>query len=184
MSTMLKKIYYSIVLFGCGIKTPFTNTTGFRLDLVEKIQYLLKLIFTFMPIAYLLNVFHAWFPDNEVFFTVLVWTIFANLLVGAKVHWDSHTFKLKTLLWKNIEIGIIILLVYPILAGINKLTGDNIAGNVFQWAIQIGTILYPGSKVIKNVHIWSDGKYPPAFIMERLYKFEKDGDVAELINKK
>ena len=109
---MLKKIYYSLILFGCGIKTPefieTTTHTGFRLDLVDKTQYLLKLIFTFMPIAYLLNVFHAWFPDNEVFFRVLVWTIFANLIVGGKVHWDSGTFNLKTLLWKNIEIGIII----------------------------------------------------------------------------
>lgn len=120
---------------------------------------------------------------HKVFFQVLVWTIIANIVAGAKVHWDNHTFKLKTLLWKNIEMCIIILFTYPILEGINRITGDNLAGDVFQWAIQIGTILYPGSKAIKNLHIWSNGKYPPAFIMEKIYKFEKDGDVKDLLNK-
>lgn len=186
---MLKKIYFSIILFGCGTKIPeplkFINIpqSSFQIELSEKLQYLAKLILTFMPLAYLLNIFHAWFPNNQVFFQVLVWTLIANVIVGAKVHWGSSTFSIKTLLLKNIEMCIIILIMYPILEGINQITGDNIAGNAFQWTIQIGTILYPGSKVIKNIHIWSNGKYPPKFIMEKIYKFEKDGDVKDLLNK-
>lgn len=187
---MLKKIYFSIILFGCGTRLPaqlkFLNLpkSDFELDHVEKFQYLLKLILTFTPVAYVLNIFNAWFPDNKVFFQVLVWTIIANVFVGARVHWKNKSFKIKTLLLKNIEMCAIIIATYPILEGINMLTGDNVASDVFQWAIQIGTILYPGSKVIKNVHIWSQGKYPPAFIMEKIYKFEKDGDVNDLLNKK
>ena len=184
-----KAIYFKIILFGCGTKIPkpfsFISVpqNSFQVETYEKLQYLAKLILTFTPLAYLLNIFNAWFPSNQVFFQVLVWTLLANVIVGAKVHWGSNTFKLKTLLLKNIEMCIIILLVYPILGGINQITGDNIAGNVFQWAIQIGTILYPGSKVLKNVHIWSNGKYPPKFIMEKIYKFEKDGDIKDLLNK-
>lgn len=187
---ILKKIYYSIVLFGASTKFPNfiketfkTKESSFELDLIEKFNYLFKLVITFMPVAWVLNTFNLWFVDNKVFFQVLVWTIIANIVAGAKVHWDNHTFKLKTLLWKNIEMCIIILFTYPILEGINRITGDNLAGDVFQWAIQIGTILYPGSKAIKNLHIWSNGKYPPAFIMEKIYKFEKDGDVKDLLNK-
>lgn len=189
-SDMLKKIYYSIILFGSGTKLPSSlnfidiQKSEFELDIYEKAQYLFKLILTFTPVAYVLNIFNAWFPDNKVFFQVLIWTIIANVVVGAKVHWSQNSFKIKTLLLKNIEMCAIILATYPILEGINMLTGDNVAGDVFQWAIQISTILYPGSKVIKNVHIWSQGKYPPAFIMEKIYKFEKDGNVNELLNKK
>lgn len=187
----LKKIYYSIVLFGASTKFPNIiknnfniEDSSFSIDLSEKFNYLFKLVFAFMPVAWVLNTFNLWFLDNKIFFQVLVWTIIANIVAGGKVHWDNHTFKLKTLLWKNIEMCIIILFTYPILEGINRITGDNLAGDVFQWAIQIGTILYPGSKAIKNLHIWSNGKYPPAFLMEKIYKFEKDGDVNDLLNKK
>lgn len=186
---MLKKIYFSIILYGCSTKVPdglkFLRVpqTSFQLDLTEKMQYLFKLVLTFMPFVYLLNIFHAWFPNNQVFFQVLVWTLLVNLLVGAKVHWVSETFSVKVLLLKNIEMCIIILLTYPILEGINTITGENVVGKVFQWSIQIGTILYPGGKVFKNIYIWSNGKYPPEFIMKKLYKFEKDGNVEELINK-
>lgn len=187
---ILKKIYYSIVLFGASTKFPnvIKNTfniedSSFSIDLSDKFNYLFKLVIAFMPVAWVLNTFNLWFIDNKVFFQVLVWTIIANIVAGAKVHWDNNTFKVKTLLWKNIEMCIIILFTYPILEGINRITGDNLAGDVFQWAIQIGTILYPGSKAIKNLHIWSNGKYPPAFLMEKIYKFEKDGDVKDLLNK-
>lgn len=190
ISVMLKNLYYTIILFGCGTKVPsklkFLNipASTYELDFFEKAQYLFKLVLTFTPIAYVLNTFNAWIPDNKIFFQVLVWAIIVNIAAGARVHWVNNTFKIKTLLLKNIEMCFIILLTYPILEGINRLTGDNMVGNIFQWGIQIGTILYPGSKAIKNIHIWSEGKYPPKFIMEKIYKFEKDGDVNDLLNRK
>jgi hypothetical protein len=187
---MFKKIYYTIILFGCGTKAPefvrknFPISQGeFELDLTEKTQYLIKLLMTFTPIAYLLNLFNVWFPDNKTFFQVLVWTILANVIVGACYHFKSKTFNIKTLLWKNIEMCLIIIVTYPILEGLYSITGQNIAGEVFKWAIQISTILYPGSKVLKNIHILSNKKYPPQFLMDRIFKFEKDGDVGELLGK-
>lgn len=190
LKTMLTKIYYSIIMFGCSTKIPNFIKKTFKvedsessIDLSEKFQYLFKLIMTFTPIAWILDTFNLWFADNKIFFQVLVYAIIANIVAGAKVHWDNNTFKMKTLLWKNIEMCIIILFTYPILEGINRLTGDNMAGNIFQWGIQIGTILYPGSKAIKNLHIWSNGKYPPKFIMDKIYNFEKDGNVKELLEK-
>ena len=55
--------------------------------------------------------------------------------------------------------------------------GDNIAGEIFRVTIQIITLLYPTSKVLKNVYIITDGKYPPEFLMNKLYNFEKNGDL-------
>lgn len=187
---MIKKIYYSIILFGYGTKTPlflkFLNIqeSQYQIESTDKLQYLLKLIMTFTPVAYILNAFNAWFPDNQVFFRVLIWAVLANILAGGWLHHKNGTFKIKILLLKNIEMCIIILITYPILEGINKITGDNVAGKLFQWAIQIGTILYPGSKAIKNIHILSNKKYPPEFIMNKIYNFEKDGDVTEFLGNK
>lgn len=185
---MCLKIYYSIIIFGCSTKLPLNIRKAFKIqdsetsiDISEKAQYLMKLLMTFTPIVWVLDALNIWFDNNELFFTILVWTIIVNMVSGARVHKINGTFKFKTLLWKNIEMCFIILLTYPILEGINKLTGDNVAGNVFQWVIQISTILYPGSKAIKNIYIWSNGRYPPEFIMERLYNFEKTGDIETIV---
>ena len=191
LSEMLKKIYYSIILFGCGTKAPefirrnFVISQGeYELDFIEKTKYLVKILMTFTPVAYLLNEFNLWFPNNKAFFQVLVWTILANVVVGARYHWKNKTFRFKTMLWKNIEMCLIILVTYPILEGLYSITGQNIAGEVFKWAIQICTILYPGSKVLKNIHILSNKKYPPQFLMDRIFNFEKNGDVKELLGEK
>jgi len=188
-SEMLKKIYYAVVLFGCGTKMPdslkflHVSQNGYELDLGEKLQYLIKLLLTFTPVAYILSKFNMWFPDNQVFFQTMVWTIIANIGFGAWYHWKNKTFKLKVLLWKNLEMCLIILLTYPILEGINSLTGENVAGDVFKWAVQIGTILYPGSKVLKNAHLLSNKRYPPEFLMNKIYNFEKYGNVNDLLGK-
>jgi hypothetical protein len=50
----------------------------------------------------------------------------------------------------------------------------------FRVTIQISTLLYPTSKALKNLYIISNKEFPPGFIMEKLYKFEQTGDVAEL----
>jgi hypothetical protein len=55
--------------------------------------------------------------------------------------------------------------------------GDNLAGEIFRILIQTTTLLYPTSKVLKNVFIITKGKYPPKFLMDRLYNFEKNGDL-------
>jgi len=184
---LFKKIFYSIILYGSGTKVPEyfkflkISQSDFQLNLTEKIEYLLKLIMTFTPIAYILDRFNLWFPNNDVFFQTLVWTIIANIIFGARFHWKNGTFRIKTLLLKNIEMCLIILITYPILEGINNLTGDNVAGSIFKWAIQIGTILYPGSKALKNAFLLSSKRYPPEFIMNRIYNFEKDGNVEELL---
>jgi hypothetical protein len=188
MRVMFLKIYYSIIIFGCSTRMPLSVRKAFKIkdsetsiDLYDKIQYLAKLLMTFTPIVWVLDTLNLWIDNNQLFFKILVWTIVVNIVSGARVHKINGTFKFKTLLWKNIEMCFIILLTYPILEGINKLTGDNIAGNVFQWVIQISTILYPGSKAIKNIYIWSNGRYPPKWIIERIYNFEKTGNIDSIV---
>jgi hypothetical protein len=48
--------------------------------------------------------------------------------------------------------------------------------------LSFGTI-FPASKILKNIYILSNKQYPPSFIMDKIYKFEKDGNVTDLLGK-
>jgi len=185
---MLKKIYYSVILFGCGTKTSgFLNTLfyndttadSYQVSFGEKIQYLTKLLLTFTPFAFMLEKFNLWLPNNQIFFRTIVYALFANVIVGGWFHYKNKSFKWRIFFRKNIEMWLIILLVYPILEGMKGVTGDNVIGEFFKIAIQLGTLIYPASKVFKNIHILSNKKFPPSFIMDKVYNFEKDGNVKD-----
>src|SRR5690606_16330533 len=87
-------------------------------------------------------------------------------------------------IFKNIEMACVVIVVYIMLEMLRYTAGDNIAGEAFKILIQITTLLYPTSKVLKNVHIITSGRYPPKFIMRRLYNFEKNGDLSDFFNNK
>lgn len=78
----------------------------------------------------------------------------------------------------------VILFGYTMLEIIKLRLGDNILAQGFGTIIEVSTILYPGSKVLKNLYILSNKQFPPAFIMERLYNFEKSGNINDLIDNK
>ena len=74
----------------------------------------------------------------------------------------------------------ILLLAYTLLESLVLVVGTNMVAEGFRVAIQVSTLLYPTSKALKNLYILSNKEFPPAFIMEKLYKFEQTGDLAEL----
>ena len=183
----LKSIYYSIILLGSSTKLPkslgFLNiysNDSFEVSLNYKAQLMFKVILAFSPIAFLLEQFGLWFNNNTIFFSVVLWSIIANIIFGGWFHWKKGDFKLKILLIKNLEMCVIILMAYPILEGISTVTGDNITGEIFKIAIQIATILFPAGKALKNGHILSNYQYPSHFIMEKIYRFERNGNVKDL----
>jgi hypothetical protein len=55
-------------------------------------------------------------------------------------------------------------------------------GESFKILIQVVTLLYPVSKVLKNIYILSNKQFPPAFIMDKIYNFEKNGDLKDLFD--
>ena len=173
LSTMLRKIFYSLIL--CSYD---------GVSLSVKLQYVTKLILTFIPLAFVLDGFGLWFSENSMFFSFILYTLVINMIVGLWYHIKLNTFSWKEFFVKNITMWVVILLAYPILEFMRLIAGDNLAGEVFKVTIQIATILYPASKILKNIYVLSNKQYPPSFIMDKIYKFEKDGDVKDLFNKK
>jgi hypothetical protein len=167
----MKKIIAQIIL-----------SSDSSLDVWEKVNYVLIIILKIAPIAFVLNGLNIWFKDNSMFFSFIVFALLGNMLVGVWKHRLEKTFNWEEFFKKNITMWIIIILVYPILEMIRQLTGDNIIGEGFKVVIQVATFLYPGSKILKNCYIISNGQFPPEFIMTRLYRFEKTGNADYIFN--
>jgi hypothetical protein len=169
-SVMFKKIYYSMILSASNELKP-----------MDHLQYIGKLILTFAPIAYFLDTLGVWFDKNTQFFSFLMYSLLINVVVGIWYHHKAKTFSWNDFFIKNIKMWFIILLAYPPLEFLRLSAGDNAIADVFKIAIQIATLLLPISKVMKNIYILSNKQYPPAWLMERLYNFERSGNVEELM---
>jgi len=172
MKIAILKYYYSIILLAAKNAHGPTFT--------DKMYYLAKIIVTFGPIAAALDKMGFWFTNNELFFRGMIFAIAANMYFGWRLHKKAGDFKWREFFIRNIEMWGIIICVYPLLEIISALAGSNVIGETFKIVVQMSTILYPGSKALKNAHLLSEKRYPPAFLMNRFFTFEKTGDINEL----
>lgn len=153
-----------------------------RPSFADKLSYFLNLIVTFSPIAFLLDGLNLWFNNNQQFSSFVLICLLVNLLVGAKFHYKMNTFSWKELLTRNAEMWIVLIIVYALLEMLRITAGNNFVGEGFKIMIQVMTLLYPISKALKNIYILSNKQFPPAFIMDKIYNFEKTGDLKDLFD--
>ena len=172
LSDMFKKIYYSIILLAD------THPTY-----VEKFQYLVKLLMALAPVAYILEGLNLWFITNKQFASFVIICLAINMLVGIKYHLKMKSFRWSEFLKKNSEMMVVVIVVYILLEMLRLTAGTNLIGESFKVLIQVTTLLYPISKALKNIYILSNKQFPPAFIMEKIYHFEKDGNLGDLFGK-
>jgi len=150
----------------------------------DRIQYAWSAFLHFAPIAFILNLIGWWWTDNAQFGNFMCIGLIVNAIVGVWFHVKYNTFNFKEFLIKNFEMTFVVIAGYVMLEMLRYTAGDNFAGEAFKVIIQVCTLLYPTSKVSKNLFIISKGKYPPPFFMKKLYNFEKNGDLNEFFNKK
>jgi hypothetical protein len=148
----------------------------------EKLNYFLNIIFTCGPVAYLLQGFNSWFSTNQQFSTFVIICLASNMGVGAWYHHKMNTFSWEHFFKRNLLMWAVLIIVYAMLEMLRLTAGENIVADGFKVLIQITTLLYPISKVLKNIYILSNKQFPPEFIMEKIYNFEKNGDLKDLFN--
>ena len=165
---MLKNILFSIIIIGTD-----------KVNLTEKLQFYFKLILTFSPVAYFLDGIHVWFLNNQQFFSFMIVNLAINMIVGGVKHKKEKTFDWANFWKSNIKMWFIILTTYPLLEMISIIAGENQIGLFFKTSLQLSTFLYPFSKTVKNIYLWSEKKYPPYWFMEKLYNFEKTGNLKD-----
>jgi hypothetical protein len=173
LTLFIRKIYFSIILLASD-----------KPSIAEKIQYWLKLIATSAPVVLVLDYFDFWYKDNSQFFNYVLVALILNMIIGIVYHVKMNTFSWGDFFMRNISMFINVLVVYVLLDMLRNTAGNNIVGESFKVLIQVTTLLYPISKTLKNIYILNQNKFPPAFIMERLYNFEKNGNLDDLFNKK
>ncbi len=156
-----------------------------QFDVTDRIESMINSIVTFTPIAIILSGLELWFKDNQMFFSFVIIAIMFNMLLGGIMHWKKGDFNLETFLIKTITMLIVVLISYVLLEFLVQIVGvENATGILFEKTIQVATILYPTGKCFKNVYILSDGKHPPEFIMNKIYNFQKTGDLNDFIKSK
>ena len=159
-------------------------STDDKVNISDKLNYIFKVLITFSPIAFLLDIFNWWFEKNEQFANFLILALSLNILVGVIIHLKNNTFSWIDFCKKNSMMIFACVSTYASLELLRYSAGENIISEAFKTTIQVMTLLFPVSKIIKNVYLLTDKTFPPAFFMDRLYKFEKDGKLDEFFKGK
>ena len=151
-----------------------------RPNIYEKLGYLVNLVCTLGPVAYIMNGLGFWFETNHQFSAFVIFCLMINMVVGIWYHKTMNSFKWELFLMKNCKMWVILIITYALLEMLRLTAGDNLVSDGFRVFIQITTLIYPISKALKNLYILSQKQFPPAFIMEKIYNFEKTGNLSNL----
>jgi len=146
----------------------------------EKLAYYGKLLATVGPIVAMTQAFETWFVSNQIFIGLVLVALIINMIIGGAYHYKLHTFNHWEMARSNIKMMAGVYALYILLEMLRSVAEDNIVSETFKALVQLTTLLWPVSKSLKNLYIIYDKKFPPAFIMERLYNFEKTGNIQDL----
>ncbi len=150
----------------------------------ERIVVFFLWILTLGPVVFVVDRLHKWIIDYQGFTIGVVLFILLNLILGGIVHQKKGDFDWQLLLRKTNKMVIVLLVSYFTLEVLISIVGENFVVDGFRIAIQVSTLLYPGSKILKNIFILSEGEHPPEWVMRKVYKFQENGDLQELFDKK
>ena len=166
---MLRKLLCDIVLIADA-----------KPSLLEKLRYFGLIITTCSPIAYLIEGVSGWYLINRQFAGFIMLCVILNLVIGSWYHHKMGTFSWEQFIKRNMLMITVLFLAYTMLEMLRITVGNNVFAEGFRAIIQVSTLLYPMSKSLKNLYILSNKQFPPAFIMERLYNFERSGNLKDL----
>lgn len=173
LKTFLYKLYFSLAL-----------TTDQNISFADRIQNLIVWVCSLAPVVYILENVTGWMVTNQGFVIAVVTFIFVNMILGGYMHHRKGDFDWKKLLRKTNQMLLVLFLSYFTLEVLLTIAGKNVVVEFFRIAVQVSTLLYPGSKILKNIFILSDGQHPPKWVMEKIYNFKETGDLHKLFETK
>lgn len=175
--TAIKTFFYHIYFSMALITEP-------EVSFWERIKAFFLWIFALGPFVFISDTVTEWYLTNEGFFYSAICFITINMIFGASAHKRAHTFNWPTFLKRTRKMIWVLVLTYFTLEVLISTAGNNIVVENFRIILQITTLLYPGGKILKNVFILSRGQHPPKWIMERVFDFQKTGDLNKLFSEK
>ena len=97
-------------------------------------------------------------------------------------HFKTGTFDIKDFLVGNTMMIFVISVSYISLAILSIPLDESGIGKMFKMSVQLMTLFFPVSKIVKNVFVLTKGKYPPQFVMKALYNYEKEGKLKDFFD--
>lgn len=175
MKQKLKYYFILLTLFFTPIVLLFT--TKIKLTEKERFGFFITSFFKLAPIAFIVNSAFNWHDEHEAFLYGLYGILFINAVLGILTHkklktLDIGEFSLSTLITIVVVFG-----VYFSLDQLSNSIPDGFISNGFSSSVQILTLLFPIAKIMRNSYILTNGKFPPEFLIEKLYNYERDGNI-------
>ena len=180
IKTFLSKTRIKIALAIVPLVLLFSSKT--KISWYDRLEYFFEVFLKSAPLLFLYGFFSEWYEENELFAIAISTALFANFWVGARFHWMKGSFDLGKMLWKNLEMLVVVAGVYLLLGALGTPLGESMVGIAFRRTIEFITILYPASKALRNVFILTGGKHPPKFVIQALYQYEKDGKLKDFFD--
>ena len=153
-----------------------------KIHLRDRVYYFFIAFFKSIPLLMLYSYFTVWKEKNELFFVGISFILFLNMVVGATYHAKAGSFDIKQFLYGNISVMLVISVVYISLSVISIPLNESEMGKMFQSVLQFMTLMYPVSKIVKNIFVLTGGKYPPQFVMKALYNYEREGKLKDFFD--
>lgn len=152
-----------------------------NVDVPERIENFAKSAVLLGSAGFISNIFTDWYVTNQKFTWAVMVVILANAVFGGWMHFKKGKFDWEDLLIKTIRMLLVVWLTYLTLELIISFAGTGTIINGVRAALQVSTLLYPGTKILKNAFILSKGEYPPEWVMKRIYNFNSNGDLKEFL---
>ena len=162
-------------------------STNISLNYEERFMFFLKSMMKIAPIFFLVNIIIGWHDEHSFFLNGLYCVLFINAVVGAMTHNKLGTFDLGEFFKSTLITIAVIFSVYFSLDVLGKSIPEGFIEVGFSSSVQMMTLLFPISKILRNSFVLTNGKFPPEILIEKLYNYEKDGNLKnflEFLNKK
>ncbi|MDO4782547.1 MAG: hypothetical protein Q4A09_04925 [Capnocytophaga felis] len=149
---------------------------------LDRLKYLGQSIWVSFPFIVVYNHLSSWHDANSLFVEAASIIIFINMIVGGASHWKQGTFSWKSLAIKNFFIIFVVLSTYLVLDKLFGFFADTFVGGMLKSSISFMVLMYPASKFMSSLFIFTNGKFPPMYLMKMFYSYEKSGRIKDFFD--
>lgn len=180
---MKKSIRYYITRIALWL-TPVILLFSHRIPLSyeDRLMLFLKSIAKLAPFVFLANIIIGWHDEHALFLSGLYGILLINAVIGIFTHIKLKTFDIGDFFKSTLITIAVIFAVYYSLDKMGNSIPEGFLEMGFASTVQIMTLLFPISKILRNSFILTNGTFPPLFLMQKLYNYEKDGNLKNFLD--
>jgi len=123
----------------------------------------------------------GWYLERETYIIILAFALIADLILGVWKHLENHSFSFeKMLLGFTKKLAFSIVFYFFSEAFLQILRDAKYDLPAVTGFLRFLLFAWPGGNVMVNMGILTGGKFPPLFILNRISKFNKTGNINDL----